>query len=234
MLTVKNLHTCYGNIHALKGIDLEVGEGEIVTLIGSNGAGKTTTLKSIIGLLQPQEGEVYFKDQDITGQSADNMARLGLVLVPEGRQVFPYMSVYENLEMGAYSRSDAAEKKRNFEKVYGLFPRLYERRSQEAGTLSGGEQQMLAIGRALMAEPQMILLDEPSLGLAPIIVDGIFSLIQTINRQGITILLVEQNANMALSIADRGYVMETGTIVLHESSEALLSSDIVRKSYLGE
>ena len=231
---MKNLHTCYGNIHALKGIDLEVGEGEIVTLIGSNGAGKTTTLKSIIGLLQPQEGEVYFKDQDITGQSADNMARLGLVLVPEGRQVFPYMSVYENLEMGAYSRSDAAEKKRNFEKVYGLFPRLYERRSQEAGTLSGGEQQMLAIGRALMAEPQMILLDEPSLGLAPIIVDGIFSLIQTINRQGITILLVEQNANMALSIADRGYVMETGTIVLHESSEALLSSDIVRKSYLGE
>ena len=234
MLTVKNLHTCYGNIHALKGIDLEVGEGEIVTLIGSNGAGKTTTLKSIIGLLQPQEGEVYFKDQDITGQSADNMARLGLVLVPEGRQVFPYMSVYENLEMGAYSRSDAAEKKRNFAKVYGLFARLYERRSQEAGTLSGGEQQMLAIGRALMAEPQMILLDEPSLGLAPIIVDGIFSLIQTINRQGITILLVEQNANMALSIADRGYVMETGTIVLHESSEALLSSDIVRKSYLGE
>ena len=234
MLTVKNLHTCYGNIHALKGIDLEVGEGEIVTLIGSNGAGKTTTLKSIIGLLQPQEGEVYFKDQDITGQSADNMARLGLVLVPEGRQVFPYMSVYENLEMGAYSRSDAAEKKRNFEKVYGLFPRLYERRSQEAGTLSGGEQQMLAIGRALMAEPQMILLDEPSLGLAPTIVDRIFSLIQTINRQGITILLVEQNANMALSIADRGYVMETGTIVLHESSEALLSSDIVRKSYLGE
>ena len=234
MLTVKNLHTCYGNIHALKGIDLEVGEGEIVTLIGSNGAGKTTTLNSIIGLLQPQEGEVYFKDQDITGQSADNMARLGLVLVPEGRQVFPYMSVYENLEMGAYSRSDAAEKKWNFEKVYGLFPRLYERRSQEAGTLSGGEQQMLAIGRALMAEPQMILLDEPSLGLAPIIVDGIFSLIQTINRQGITILLVEQNANMALSIADRGYVMETGTIVLHESSEALLSSDIVRKSYLGE
>ena len=233
MLTVKNLHTCYGNIHALKGIDLEVGEGEIVTLIGSNGAGKTTTLKSIIGLLQPQEGEVYFKDQDITGQSADNMARLGLVLVPEGRQVFPYMSVYENLEMGAYSRSDAAEKKRNFEKVYGLFPRLYERRSQEAGTLSGGEQQMLAIGRALMAEPQMILLDEPSLGLAPIIVDGIFSLIQTINRQGITILLVEQNANMALQVASRAYVMETGKIVLSGDSAKLLATDEVRQAYLG-
>ena len=233
MLTVKNLHTCYGNIHALKGIDLEVGEGEIVTLIGSNGAGKTTTLKSIIGLLQPQEGEVYFKDQDITGQSADNMARLGLVLVPEGRQVFPYMSVYENLEMGAYSRSDAAEKKRNFEKVYGLFPRLYERRSQEAGTLSGGEQQMLAIGRALMAEPQMILLDEPSLGLAPIIVDGIFSLIQTINRQGITILLVEQNANMALSIADRGYVMETGQIIMEGPADALIADPRIREAYLG-
>lgn len=234
MLTVKNLNTYYGNIHALKGIDLEVSQGEIVTLIGSNGAGKTTTLKSIIGLLKPAEGAVNFNGKDITGLSADKMAAMGLVLVPEGRQVFPFMSIQENLEMGAYSRSNKAEIKNNFARVYSLFPKLFERKQQQAGTLSGGEQQMLAIGRALMAEPKMILLDEPSLGLAPIIVDGIFDLIVEINKQGLTILLVEQNANMALTIADRGYVMETGNIVLHESAKELLASDVVRKSYLGE
>ncbi len=234
MLTVKNLNTHYGNIHALKGIDLEVAKGEIVTLIGSNGAGKTTTLKTIIGLLKPSEGTVLFNGKDITGLSADRMAANGLVLVPEGRQVFPYMSIWENLEMGAYSRTNKAEIKNNFEKVYSLFPKLFERKQQQAGTLSGGEQQMLAIGRALMAEPQMILLDEPSLGLAPIIVDGIFDLIVEINKQGLTVLLVEQNANMALAIANRGYVMETGKIVLQAPAKELLASDVVRKSYLGE
>ncbi|MGL5271703.1 MAG: ABC transporter ATP-binding protein [Selenomonadaceae bacterium] len=234
MLVVKDLHTHYGNIHALKGIDVNVTQGEIVTLIGSNGAGKTTTLKTIIGLLKPSGGSVMFNGTDITGMPADKMAALGLVLVPEGRQVFPVMSIAENLEMGAYSRSDKSEIRNNFDRVYGLFPKLYERRKQAAGTLSGGEQQMLAIGRALMAQPQMILLDEPSLGLAPIIVDGIFQLIVEINKQGITILLVEQNANMALAAADRGYVMETGKIVMHEASKKLLASDVVRRSYLGE
>lgn len=234
MLNVNNLHTYYGNIHALKGINLEVKQGEIVTLIGSNGAGKTTTLKSITGLLKPDEGTVQFKGQDITGLSADKMVSMGLSLVPEGRQVFPFMSILENLEMGAYSRSDKAEVKANFERVYSLFPKLYERRQQMAGTLSGGEQQMLAIGRALMAQPQMILLDEPSLGLAPIIVEAIFNLIIEINKQGITVLLIEQNARMALMIADRGYVMETGKIVLEQSAKELLESDVVRKAYLGE
>ncbi len=234
MLIVKDLHTHYGNIHALKGIDLKVSQGEIVTLIGSNGAGKTTTLKSIIGLLKPSGGSVLFKGTDITDMPADKMAALGLVLVPEGRQVFPFMSIAENLEMGAYSRADKNEIRNNFDRVYGLFPKLYERRKQAAGTLSGGEQQMLAIGRALMAQPQMILLDEPSLGLAPIIVDGIFQLLVEINKQGITLLLVEQNANMALAVADRGYVMETGKIIMQEAAKKLLDSDVVRRSYLGE
>ena len=233
MLAVKNLNTHYGNIHALKGIDLEVAKGEIVTLIGSNGAGKTTTLKTIIGLLKPSEGTVLFNGKDITGLSADRMAANGLVLVPEGRQVFPYMSIWENLEMGAYSRTNKAEIKNNFEKVYSLFPKLFERKQQQAGTLSGGEQQMLAIGRALMAEPQMILLDEPSLGLAPIIVDGIFDLIVEINKQGLTVLLVEQNANMALSIANRAYVLETGRITLSGDARDLAASEDVRKAYLG-
>lgn len=234
MLKITNLHTYYGNIHALKGISLEVHEGEIVTLIGSNGAGKTTTLKSITGLLKPDSGSVQFLGQDIAGMKPDKIVQQGLVLVPEGRQVFPFMSVVENLQMGAYSRTEKAEINRNFARVYELFPRLYERRKQQAGTLSGGEQQMLAIGRALMAEPKMILLDEPSLGLAPILVETIFKLICEINKQGTTILLIEQNARMALMVANRGYVMETGNIIQHDQAQKLLESDIIRKAYLGE
>jgi branched-chain amino acid transport system ATP-binding protein len=234
MLKITNLHTYYGNIHALKGISLEVNEGEIVTLIGSNGAGKTTTLKTITGLLKPDEGNVQFLEQSVTGLKPDKIVERGLVLVPEGRQVFPFMSVVENLQMGAYSRKDKAEIEHNFARVYDLFPRLYERRRQQAGTLSGGEQQMLAIGRALMAEPKMILLDEPSLGLAPILVESIFKLICEINKQGTTILLIEQNARMALMVANRGYVMETGSIVQHDQAQNLLQSDVIRKAYLGE
>lgn len=234
MLNITNLHTYYGNIHALKGISLEVHEGEIVTLIGSNGAGKSTTLKTITGLLKPDSGSIQFIGQDIAGLKPDKIVQHGLVLVPEGRQVFPFMSVAENLQMGAYSRSDKAEINRNFARVYELFPRLYERRKQQAGTLSGGEQQMLAIGRALMAEPKMILLDEPSLGLAPILVETIFKLICEINKQGTTILLIEQNARMALMVANRGYVMETGNIIQHDQAQKLLESDIIRKAYLGE
>ncbi|GMA97642.1 ABC transporter ATP-binding protein [Pelosinus sp. IPA-1] len=234
MLKITNLHTYYGNIHALKGISLEVNEGEIVTLIGSNGAGKTTTLKTIAGLLKPDEGNVQFLEQSVTGLKPDKIVERGLVLVPEGRQVFPFMSVVENLQMGAYSRRDKAEIEHNFARVYDLFPRLHERRRQQAGTLSGGEQQMLAIGRALMAEPKMILLDEPSLGLAPILVESIFKLICEINKQGTTILLIEQNARMALMVANRGYVMETGSIVQHDQAQNLLQSDVIRKAYLGE
>jgi branched-chain amino acid transport system ATP-binding protein len=234
MLKITNLHTYYGNIHALKGISLEVHEGEIVTLIGSNGAGKSTTLKTVTGLLKPDSGSIQFIGQDIAGLKPDKIVQHGLVLVPEGRQIFPFMSVVENLQMGAYSRSDKAEINQNFSKVYELFPRLYERRKQQAGTLSGGEQQMLAIGRALMAEPKMILLDEPSLGLAPILVETIFELICEINKQGTTILLIEQNARMALMVANRGYVMETGNIVQHDQAQKLLESDIIRKAYLGE
>lgn len=234
MLKITNLHTYYGNIHALKGISLEVHKGEIVTLIGSNGAGKTTTLKSITGLLKPDSGSVQFLGQDIAGMKPDKIVQQGLVLVPEGRQVFPFMSVVENLQMGAYSRTEKAEINGNFARVYELFPRLYERRKQQAGTLSGGEQQMLAIGRALMAEPKMILLDEPSLGLAPILVETIFKLICEINKQGTTILLIEQNARMALMVANRGYVMETGNIIQHDQAQQLLESDIIRKAYLGE
>ena len=234
MLKITNLHTYYGNIHALKGISLEVHKGEIVTLIGSNGAGKTTTLKSITGLLKPDSGSVQFLGQDIAGMKPDKIVQQGLVLVPEGRQVFPFMSVVENLQMGAYSRTEKAEINGNFARVYELFPRLYERRKQQAGTLSGGEQQMLAIGRALMAEPKMILLDEPSLGLAPILVETIFKLICEINKQGTTILLIEQNARMALMVANRGYVMETGNVIQHDQAQKLLESDIIRKAYLGE
>lgn len=234
MLNITNLHTYYGNIHALKGISLAVHEGEIVTLIGSNGAGKSTTLKTITGLLKPDSGSIQFIGQDIAGLKPDKIVQHGLVLVPEGRQVFPFMSVAENLQMGAYSRSDKAEISRNFARVYELFPRLYERRKQQAGTLSGGEQQMLAIGRALMAQPKMILLDEPSLGLAPILVETIFKLICEINKQGTTILLIEQNARMALMVANRAYVMETGNIIQHDQAQKLLESDIIRKAYLGE
>jgi len=234
MLTIDNLNTYYGNIHALKGISLQVHQGEIVTLIGSNGAGKTTTVKSIAGLLRAEEGTVTFLGTDITGFRADKLVSMGIALVPEGRQIFPFMTVKENLEMGAYSRTDAAEIKANFERVYSLFPKLFDRRQQQGGTLSGGEQQMLAIGRALMAQPQMLLLDEPSLGLSPILVDTIFDLIKKINKQGITVLLIEQNARMALMIANRGYVMETGKIIMNDTAQVLLNSDVVRKAYLGE
>ena len=234
MLKISDLHTYYGNIHALKGINLEVHDGEIVALIGSNGAGKTTILKTITGLLKPDRGNAQFIGQNITGLKPDKIVEQGLVLVPEGRQIFPFMSVVENLHMGAYSRTDKAEIAHNFQKVYELFPRLYERRKQQGGTLSGGEQQMLAIGRALMAQPKMILLDEPSLGLSPILVETIFKLICEINQQGTTILLIEQNARMALMIANRGYVMETGSIVQHDQADNLLESDVIRKAYLGE
>jgi branched-chain amino acid transport system ATP-binding protein len=234
MLKVNNIHTYYGNIHALKGISLEVGDREIVTLIGSNGAGKTTTLKSIVGLLEPEEGTVEFRGHELTELTADAVVRAGVSMVPEGRGVFPFMTVLENLDMGAYTRNDKAEIKTTFERVFQLFPKLYERKSQQAGTLSGGEQQMLAIGRALMSQPKLLLLDEPSLGLSPILVETIFELIQEINKQGMPLLLVEQNARMALMIAHRGYIMETGRITLTDTAEALLNCDAVRKAYLGE
>jgi branched-chain amino acid transport system ATP-binding protein len=234
LLKVNNLHTYYGNIHALKGISFELKAGEIVTLIGSNGAGKTTAVKTIAGLLPAAEGTVVFDNQDITELAPDKIVRSGISLVPEGRQVFPYMTVLENLDMGAYTRNDKLEIKQTLEQVLTLFPKLWERRSQQAGTLSGGEQQMLAIGRALMAKPKLLLLDEPSLGLSPILVDTIFGLIVEINRQGIPVLLIEQNARMALLIAARGYIMETGKIVYADKANKLLQSDAVRKAYLGE
>ncbi|KJF27656.1 ABC transporter ATP-binding protein [Clostridium aceticum] len=234
MLTVSNLSTFYGNIQALKGIDLEINQGEIVALIGSNGAGKTTLLKTITGLIKPKTGSVKFVDKEITTMDASDIVKLGISLSPEGRQVFPKMTVVENLEMGAFIRKDNKEIKESFERVYQLFPRLYERKSQEAGTLSGGEQQMVAIGRALMSKPKLLLLDEPSLGLAPMLVEMIFELVKEINLQGTTILLIEQNARMALMIANRGYVIETGKIVLEDSADQLLVSDEVRKAYLGE
>ena len=234
MLKVENIHTYYGNIHALKGLSLEVNAGEIVTLVGSNGAGKTTTVKTIAGLLTAAEGGVFFNGEDITGLSADKTVRKGIALVPEGRQVFPFMTVQENLDMGAYSRKGNESIKSSYQEVFSLFPKLWERRKQQAGTLSGGEQQMLAMGRALMAKPKLLLLDEPSLGLAPILVETIFTLIQEINRHGTSVLLIEQNARMALLIAHRGYILETGRIVLDDQADKLLNSDEVRKAYLGE
>lgn len=234
MLTISNIHTYYDNIHALKGISFQVDVGEVVCLIGSNGAGKTTTLKTLMGLLRPETGKVSFLGQDITGMKTDKLVLLGISLVPEGRQIFPHMTVNENLQMGAYTRSDSQAIKTSFERVYSLFPRLYDRRGQQGGTLSGGEQQMLAIGRALMAQPKLLLLDEPSLGLSPILVDAIFDLIQEINRQGTTVLLIEQNARMALLASHRGYVLETGRIVLKGTAAELINSDAVKKAYLGE
>ncbi len=232
MLEVNDIHTYYGQIHALKGISLTVDEGEIVTLIGSNGAGKSTTLKTISGLLSPRSGEVKLRDKRISGQPAHRVAAMGVAQSPEGRRVFPRMSVLENLRMGAFvhGRVDADD----LDRVYTLFPRLKERAGQKAGTLSGGEQQMLAIGRALMARPRVLLLDEPSMGLAPILVEQIFATVQDINRQGTTVLLVEQNALMALSISHRGYVLQTGSIVLADKADALLRNEQVRKAYLGE
>jgi branched-chain amino acid transport system ATP-binding protein len=234
MLKLSNVNTFYGNIHALKGMSLEVNQGEIVTLIGSNGAGKTTTLKTIMGLLKPESGKIEFEGQEIQGLKPDKIVSSGITLVPEGRQVFPFMSVFENLEMGAYSRKSKHEVKLNLERVYSLFPKLLDRKGQQAGTLSGGEQQMLAMARALMSQPKLMLLDEPSLGLAPKLVDTIFELIKEINKQGITVLLIEQNARMALMTATRGYVLETGRVVLSDMAQNLLNSDQVRKAYLGE
>jgi len=234
LLRVEDVHTYYGSIEALKGISLEVHEGEIVTLIGANGAGKSTTLRSINGLNHPRRGSIHFRGRDITRDPPHDIVRSGISQSPEGRKLFPRMSVLENLEMGAFQRSDRSELRGDLERVYSLFPRLAERKQQRAGTLSGGEQQMVAIGRALMARPGLLLLDEPSMGLAPIFVERVFETIVEINKQGTTILLVEQNAMMALDVANRGYVLETGTVALADDAKALRRNEQVRKSYLGE
>ena len=233
LLEVENIHAYYGNIHALKGITINVEKGEIVTLIGANGAGKTTTLRSISKLIQPRTGKIFFDGEDIMDYKPHDLVYKGISMVPEGRGVFAKLSVEENLEMGAYSRDDNKGIKKSFEQVYTLFPRLKERRNQVAGTLSGGEQQMLATGRALMTAPRLMLMDEPSMGLAPILVENTFETIKEINREGTTILLVEQNATMAFSVADRGYVLQTGEIVLQDTSDALKNNDMVQKAYLG-
>jgi branched-chain amino acid transport system ATP-binding protein len=232
-LTLENVHTFYGNIHALQGISIEVHDGEIVTLIGANGAGKSTTLRTISGLLQPREGEVRLDGERINAVPPHEIVTRGVCQVPEGRRIFSRMTVRENLEMGAFSRRDTANIKSDMDRVFTLFPRLQERASQKGGTLSGGEQQMLAIGRAMMARPKILLLDEPSMGLAPILVETIFDTITEINAQGVTVLLVEQNAVMALQIAHRGYVLETGTIVLSDTAESLRQNETVQKAYLG-
>lgn len=232
MIEINNLNVHYGAIHALKGIDMYIKEGEIVTLIGSNGAGKSTTLKAISGIQKPSSGSIKFNGKDIHSFSASNIVRLGLSHVPEGRRVFSQMSVLENLEMGAFIRNDKAEIKKDFERVFLLFPRLKERKNQLAGTLSGGEQQMLAIGRALMLRPKLILLDEPSMGLAPIVVKDIFAIIKSINETGTTVLLVEQNANMALKVADRAYIIANGKIQMEGKAELLLDDENVKKVYL--
>jgi branched-chain amino acid transport system ATP-binding protein len=233
MLEMRDVHAYYGNIHALKGVSLTVEEGEIVTLIGANGAGKSTTLKTISGLLRPRQGEISFDGGRIDGVKAHDIVGLGISQSPEGRRIFPRMSVTENLEMGAFLRAKGPEIGEDFERVFTLFPRLRERRTQLGGTLSGGEQQMLAIARALMARPKLILLDEPSMGLAPILVEQIFQIIRDINAAGTTVLLVEQNALMALGIARRGYIMQTGEIVLSDASAALAKNAEVKKAYLG-
>jgi branched-chain amino acid transport system ATP-binding protein len=234
ILKLDDVHTYYGTIQALKGISIEVHEGEVVTLIGANGAGKSTTLRSINGLNHPKEGTITFQGTDITDTAPHEIVRMGISQSPEGRHVFPRMSVLENLEMGAYQRENRSEISQDLDRVYTLFPRLQERRTQKAGTLSGGEQQMLAMGRALMARPKLLLLDEPSMGLAPIFVEKIFEIIREINDQGTPILLVEQNALMALDIANRGYVLETGHIALADDAKALRDNEQVRKTYLGE
>jgi len=234
LLKVDDIHTYYGTIHALKGISLEVREGEIVTLIGSNGAGKSTTLRSINGLNHPSKGTITFAGENITETPPHDIVKMGISQSPEGRRVFSRMSVLENLEMGAFQREGRAGIREDLERVYQLFPRLQERRTQKGGTLSGGEQQMLAIGRALMARPRLLLLDEPSMGLAPIFVEKIFEIIREISQQGTTILLVEQNALMALDTASRGYVLETGRVALADDAKALKQNEQVRKTYLGE
>ncbi|MDO7488022.1 ABC transporter ATP-binding protein [Peribacillus sp. NPDC096622] len=233
MLKIEDINVYYGNIQALKGISLSINEGEIVTLIGANGAGKSTLLKSISGLLKPKQGQIIYEGQSIGGKAAQSIVKMGISHVPEGRRVFANMTVEENLQLGAYLRKDKAGIKQDMEKVYELFPRLLERLKQQSGTLSGGEQQMLAMGRALMAKPRLLLLDEPSMGLAPLLVKQIFNIIEEINKTGTTILLVEQNANLALSIADRAYVVETGRIVLSGKSEELTASEEIKNAYLG-
>jgi branched-chain amino acid transport system ATP-binding protein len=235
LLEIENLHTYYGHIHALKGINLEVGEGEIVTLIGANGAGKTTTLRTISGLIRPREGRVEFDGQDIGNVPAHRIVERGISHAPEGRQIFSTLTVTENLNMGAYSLGgDTQAIQENYRRVFSLFPRLEERENQLGGTLSGGEQQMLTIGRALMARPRLIMLDEPSLGLAPMLVRAIFDTVREINARGVTVLLVEQNARAALKVAHRGYVLETGRVVLSGPARELLQDERVRKAYLGE
>ena len=233
MLVLEDINVYYGAIHALKGISFEVNQGEIVTLIGSNGAGKSTSLKTISGLLRPKTGRITFKGENLASIAPQTIVAKGISQVPEGRHVFANMTVIENLELGAYLRKDKAGVKQDMQRVYELFPRLLERNTQISGTLSGGEQQMLAMGRALMSKPQLLLLDEPSMGLAPILVKQIFSIIKEINATGTTILLVEQNAHMALSVANRAYVLETGKIVLSGDSKQLAASEEVRKAYLG-
>jgi branched-chain amino acid transport system ATP-binding protein len=233
LLELENIHTYYGNIHALKGVSLVVEEAEIVSLIGGNGAGKSTTLKTISGTLQPREGSIRLAGEDLAQFKAHEIVSKGIVQVPEGRRVFAQMTVAENLQMGAFALTDNQKDAENIERVYTLFPRLKERRRQLGGTLSGGEQQMLAMGRAMMANPKVLLLDEPSMGLAPVLVDSIFDTIQELNKEGTTILLVEQNARVALQIANRGYVLETGEIVLSGSAEDLRTDETVQKAYLG-
>ena len=234
LLELKDVHTYYGAIHALRGISFTVDEGEIVTLIGSNGAGKSTTLRTISGLLRPREGEIWLRGERIDSRKPHEIVALGVSQSPEGRRVFARMNIQENLEMGAFARKDRGALAAEYARVYELFPRLSERKLQKAGTLSGGEQQMLAIGRALMAAPKVLLLDEPSMGLAPILVEQIFEILKTINAQGTTVLLVEQNALMALGIARRGYILQTGEVVLTDTADKLRTDPAVRKAYLGE
>lgn len=233
MLVIDNIVTHYGPVEALKGVSLEVRQGEIVTLIGANGAGKSTTLRTISGLVRPTAGSIKFEGRELTTMPPERIVAMGIAHVPEGRRVFPMMTVTENLELGAFTRKDGQGIKQDMDRVFALFPRLAERRTQLAGTMSGGEQQMLAIGRALMARPKLLLLDEPSMGLAPLIVEDIFRIIQNVNDEGTTVLLVEQNANLALSVADKGYVLETGRIVLSDTAANLLENEAVREAYLG-
>ena len=232
-LEVDNIHSYYGNIHALKGISLYVEKGEVVTLIGANGAGKSTTLRTICGLLKPREGDIRFDDEDLSQYKPHDIISKGMSMVPEGRRIFARLTVSENLEMGAYTRRQRLEIARDLERVFGLFPRLKERRNQVGGTLSGGEQQMLATARALMAHPRLLLMDEPSMGLAPVLVEAIFETIIQINKEGTTILLVEQNALMALTVASRGYILQTGEIVLTDTAQNLQNNAMVQKAYLG-
>jgi branched-chain amino acid transport system ATP-binding protein len=234
LLEVNDIHTYYGHIYALKGITIKVDQGEVVTLIGSNGAGKTTTLKTISGLLKPRAGSIHLGGEEISGLPPHLIVGKGIGQSPEGRQIFTRLTVMENLEMGAYARTDKQAIRKDIEHVFQLFPRLAERRGQAGGTLSGGEQQMLAMGRALMTRPQILLLDEPSMGLAPVLVDTIFDIIKTLNQEGVTILLVEQNAARALTVANRGYVLQTGEIILEGAAQDLIENDQVRKAYLGE